>query len=112
MGRLDRYLQVHVPAIVGHYKKQLQNPYTAIEPTNKTSLILLPKHADIEDADPLKREALKAEVKQDYQTAKNFWTRVLVVSPANPEAIDAIERLAAFRSQPTTPSQGKSMDDR
>ncbi|GAB4378505.1 MAG: hypothetical protein Kow00121_30470 [Elainellaceae cyanobacterium] len=92
--RLYQHLRYYVPQLSQQYQKPRQTPYGIIEPPTKNHLILLPRQATLSDINTLKAEALRAEVKRDYAIAKQLWIRVLAVSPADPEAIEAIERLA------------------
>ena len=92
--RLYQYLRYRVPEINRSYQKPRQTPYAVVEPATKYHLILLPEKANLKDAETLKVDALKAEVNRNYKLAKQLWIRVLVVSPADPDAINGISRLA------------------
>ena len=92
--RLDHYLRYQVPEINRQYGKPLQTPYTTIEPITKKHLILLPKQTTLlDDVRNLKLDAYQAEHQGDWFSAQQLWTRVLAVSPADHEAIKAIQRL-------------------
>ncbi|ACK69507.1 GUN4 domain protein [Gloeothece citriformis PCC 7424] len=92
--RLYQHLTYRVPQINQQYKKPPQFPYLMAEPPSKMHYILLPQNATLRDAEPLRKEALKAEVKEDYQLARQLWIRVLEVSWRDYEAIEGIERIA------------------
>jgi formylglycine-generating enzyme required for sulfatase activity len=99
--RLNHFLEHRVPEIVrshhGSFAKQ--TPYTIAEPINKSHLILMPSKAKLEDVQPLKNDAFEAEVHGDYGLAKQLWLRVLAASPADSQAVQAIERLALKRNR-------------
>jgi formylglycine-generating enzyme required for sulfatase activity/uncharacterized caspase-like protein len=97
--RLDQYLRHSVPQLNHKYRKPEQTPYSMVEPAAKYHLILLPRAATVKDAETLKLEAYRAEIKRDYELANQFWVRVLAVSPADPDAIQAIRRLAVRYEQ-------------
>ncbi len=97
--RLSLYLRDRVPRLTQQYRRRQQTPYAVVEPASKYHLILLPHQATEKDAETLKLAAFKAEVKGEWERAKQLWIRVLVVSPANPDAIDALERLALGQKQ-------------
>ncbi len=92
--RLDQHLRFRVPELCRHYKKPRQTPYTRAEPIEKLHLILLPKHARLSDLDPLRLDALEAESTGDLETAEQLWWRVISVSPVDPQAHEAIKRIA------------------
>ncbi|KAM3102676.1 caspase domain-containing protein [Phormidesmis sp. 146-12] len=92
--RLSHYLERRVPEILrDNNLRANQTPYTIAEPIAKSHLVLMPKHATLADAQPLKMDALEAEANEDYRLAEQCWIRVLVVSPGDRQAIDAIKRL-------------------
>ncbi|PZV17107.1 MAG: hypothetical protein DCF22_04315 [Leptolyngbya sp.] len=91
--RLDQHLRHSLPQLNQRHAKPRQTPYVTVEPAAKYHLILLPRYATVRDADNLKMEAFKAETAQNYELAEQFWIRVLTVSPADPDAIQAIRRL-------------------
>ncbi len=99
--RLDNYLRHYLPDLNQHHTRPRQTPYATVEPAAKYHLILLPRHATVRDADTLKMEAFKAEAARSYDLAEQFWIRVLAVSPADPDAIQAIRRLPAPSPEPT-----------
>ena len=92
--RLYQYLRYQVPQVNQQHGKPRQTPYTIAEPATKLHLILLPKQALLVDVTQLKNDAYQAEVKGKVGMAKELWVRVLAVSPADPEAVEAIQRLA------------------
>lgn len=98
--RLYQRLRNRVPQISQDFNKPLQTPYGFVEPPTKYHLILLPRRANLADIVTLKNDALSAEVRRNYQVAKQLWIRVLAVSPADSKAIEAIERLALGSAQP------------
>lgn len=106
--RLYQRLQYRVPQLNQQHHKPRQTPYGFIEPPTKYHLILLPRFATLADIVTLKNDALRAEVKQDVQLAKQVWIRVLAVSPADLEAIEGIERLARISAKPPVPSPSPS----
>ncbi|MEO1402422.1 MAG: caspase family protein [Cyanobacteria bacterium J06635_1] len=91
--RLYQRLRHYVPQLTRQYKHDQQTPYGVIEPPSKNHLILLPRQANLTDIATLKKDALTAEVQRNFKGAKQLWVRVLAVSPADPEAIEGIERL-------------------
>jgi len=92
--RLEQYLRHQVPQINQRYKKPVQNPYAKVEPSYKNYFILLDQFATIKDAEPLKFQASLAENKGDLQLAEQLWIRVLAISKADWDAIEAIKRIA------------------
>ena len=102
--RLYHHLSQTVPRLSQHYGKPPQTPYGRIEPPTKNSLILLPRQATLADVKELKYSATNAEIRRNYPLAKQFWIRVLAVSPADPEAIEGIERLVQVAATPPPPT--------
>ena len=100
--RLDQHLRYQVPEVNRYYEQPRQTPSTKADPPAKYHLILLPRHATVRDAETLKMEAFKAETARNYELAEQFWIRVLTVSPADPDAIDAIRRIAKVCSEKQT----------
>lgn len=100
--RLYQRLRYYVPQLTRQYKQTVQTPYGVIEPLSKSHLILLPGQATLSDVGTLKKDALTAEVQRKTKKARQLWIRVLAVSPADPEAIEGIERLLGGWSQSTT----------
>ena len=96
--RLYQRLQYRVPQIVQSYHKPLQRPYAIAEPATKYHLILLPQQATLKDAETLKLDAFREERKGNYQFAEQLWIRVLGVSPADRDAIEAIKYLARLET--------------
>jgi len=92
--RLDQYLRYRVPELNRRYNKPQQTPYANAEPIAKRHLILLPQNATLADVTILKNDALEAEAEQDWEFAEQLWTRVLIVSPGDQQAIRAIKRVA------------------
>jgi formylglycine-generating enzyme required for sulfatase activity len=103
--RLYHYLTQTVPRLNAQHGKPSQTPYGRIAPPTKNQLILLSRQATLTDVKELKYAAVKAEIKQNRTLAKQFWIRVLAVSPADPEAIEGIERLALVTATPSPPPQ-------
>ena len=102
--RLYQRLRYYVPQFTQRYRGISQTPYGVIEPPTKNHLILLPRRATLDDINALKKDALTAEVQGDAQRAKQYWVRVLVASPGDPEAIEGIERLSRFTPTPAPPT--------
>ncbi len=98
--RLYQRLRYRVSEINRYYHKPIQTPYAVVEPATKYHLILLPRYANLKDAETLKIDALNAEVNGEHDLAEQLWIRVLAVSPADTDAINAIRRLAQSSSQP------------
>lgn len=92
--RLSHYVKRRASQLTRHYRNQQQTPYPVVEPASKYHLILLPQQATVRDAETLKMDAYKAEVDREWDLAKQLWVRVLAVSPADMDAVEAIERLA------------------
>jgi formylglycine-generating enzyme required for sulfatase activity len=92
--RLYQHLRYQVPELNRRYQKPKQTPYTVAEPATKLHLILLPKQATLADVTILKNDALEAEAEQDWELAEHLWTRVLIVSQGDQQAIKAIKRVA------------------
>ncbi|MBD2359229.1 SUMF1/EgtB/PvdO family nonheme iron enzyme [Tolypothrix sp. FACHB-123] len=93
--RLDRYLQARVPAINQLHRKTSQNPYVSAEPATKLHLILLPDYATLNDINQLKIDAFQAEVKQDWELARQLWLRVNVAARGSDmQVIEAFIRIA------------------
>jgi formylglycine-generating enzyme required for sulfatase activity/uncharacterized caspase-like protein len=99
--RLEQYLRYQVPQLNVRYGKPAQNPYLEAEPPYKMYFILLEQAARLKDVEPLKFQASLAENKGDLSLAKQLWVRVLAVSRADWDAIEAIERIAQ-RQRPST----------
>ena len=112
--RLYQQLRYDVPQLTQRYRQVCQTPYGMIEPPTKNQLILLPRQATLADIDALKKVALTAEVQRQPDQARQYWVRVLAVSPADPEAIAGIERLSRGERPPPpprpSPSPGKARD--
>ncbi len=92
--RLSHYVKRRASQLTRHYCNDKQTPYPVVEPASKYHLILLPQQATVRDAETLKMDAYKAEVDREWDIAKQLWVRVLAVSPADMDAVEAIERLA------------------
>jgi uncharacterized caspase-like protein/ABC-type phosphate transport system substrate-binding protein len=103
--RLYQRLRYYVPQLTRQYKQVVQTPYGIIEPLSKNHLILLPRQATLSDVETLKKDALTAEVQHKAKEAKQLWIRVLAVSPADPEAIEGIERLLEGVTRPAATSE-------
>ncbi len=96
--RLDQYLRFRVPELCTRYRRPRQTPYTNAEPIEKRHLILLPRFATLEDVAPIKLDALQAEADGDLETAEQLWWRVIAVSATDPQAHEAIKRIALKQS--------------
>jgi len=112
--RLEKYLQSRVPTINQTHRKTPQNPYASAEPATKLHLILLPDYATLADTDKLKIDAYQAEVKGDWDLARQLWIRVNVATRgADMDAIEAFSRIpqaSRTSSEPTTvPTGGRSV---
>ncbi len=92
--RLDQFLRFRVPDLCTRYRRPRQTPYTNAEPLEKRHLILLPRLATQEDLAPIKLDALQAEANGDLDTAEQLWWRVVAVSAADPQAHEAVRRIA------------------
>lgn len=103
-GRLYQYLRNEVPKLNLRDNKPPQNPYSVVEPLTKYNLILLPEQALREDVTTLKLDAFSAESARNLELAKQLWTRVLLVSPADPDAINGISRISQSGSEPPLPT--------
>ncbi|MEM8674514.1 MAG: SUMF1/EgtB/PvdO family nonheme iron enzyme [Cyanobacteria bacterium P01_G01_bin.67] len=100
--RLNRYLYHQVPQLNQRYDKPVQNPYLKAEPPYKLYYVLLEQFATVKDAESLKLQASLAENRGDLSLAEQLWIRVLAVSRADWDAIEAIRRIAL--RQHNTPS--------
>jgi formylglycine-generating enzyme required for sulfatase activity len=112
--RLYQRLRYRVAEINQKYNKPRQTPYAIVEPATKYHLILLPNHATLRDIDALKLDAQDAELERDLQLAEQLWTRILAVSPADPQALRALRRIwnqpqeKLSQPQPTSPLEASS----
>jgi uncharacterized caspase-like protein len=109
--RLYARLRQRVPQLTQQYKGVQQTPYGVVEPLTKFHLLLLPRKANLTDILTLKNDALWAEVQKDCKLAKQLWIRVLSVSPADPEAIEGIERLARVSATPSPVESGQPIKE-
>ncbi|OUL34724.1 SUMF1/EgtB/PvdO family nonheme iron enzyme [Nostoc sp. 106C] len=101
--RLDRYLQVRVPAINQMHRKTRQNPYAIAEPATKLHLILLPDYATLNDINQLKIDAYQAEVIGDWELARQLWLRVNVAAGgSDPDVKKAWIRIDRQKAQSST----------
>src|SRR5215471_12331264 len=98
--RLDLHLRLRVPELCAKYRKPRQTPYTHAEPLEKLHLILVPKFATLADVGPIKLDALQAETNGELETAEQLWWRVIAVSPVDPQAHEAIKRIALKQTAP------------
>lgn len=102
--RLDRYLKSRVPAINQIHRKTSQNPYVTAEPATKLHLILLPDYATLNDINQLKLDAFQAEVKGDWELARQLWLRVNVAARGSDmQVIEAFMRIAKQQGQSSAP---------
>ncbi|MGF1493302.1 MAG: SUMF1/EgtB/PvdO family nonheme iron enzyme [Microcoleaceae cyanobacterium] len=104
--RLDHHLRYQVPELNQQHQKPRQTPYTTIEPITKKHLILLPQQTTLlDDVKNLKLDAYEAEAQRNWFSARQLWTRVLAVSPADAQAIDGLMRVAVgLASTPSVPT--------
>lgn len=114
--RLDRYLKSRVPTINREHRKTPQNPYAIAGPATKLHLILLPDYATLNDINQLKLDAYQAEVKGDWELARQLWLRVNVAARGSDmQVIEAFLRIAQLQGQssaspnpePVTSSRGE-----
>jgi formylglycine-generating enzyme required for sulfatase activity/uncharacterized caspase-like protein len=98
--RLDRYLNSAVPQLNTRYQKEIQNPYLKAEPPYKMYYILLEQSATMRDVESLKLQASLSENSGNFELAEQIWIRVLGVSPADSDAISAIQRIAIKNNNP------------
>ncbi len=91
--RLYNHLRYRVPELVQYYQKPIQRPYAIAEPATKYHLVLITQQATLKDAETLKLDALREERKKNYQLAEQLWIRVLAISPADRDAIDALRAI-------------------
>ncbi|MGK7886095.1 MAG: SUMF1/EgtB/PvdO family nonheme iron enzyme [Crocosphaera sp.] len=96
--RLYNHLRYRVPQLVQYYQKPIQRPYAIAEPATKYHLVLITQQATLKDADTLKLDAFREQTKKNYQLAEQLWIRVLAISPADRDAIDAIRELAILEN--------------
>ena len=99
--QLNHYLKERVPYLIRQYKKSdtRQTPDIIAKPDTKYHLIICPQYATKAHVAMMKNDALSAEVHKDFDLAKQLWIRVLAVSPADMQAVDAIERIAVAKIQ-------------
>jgi formylglycine-generating enzyme required for sulfatase activity/uncharacterized caspase-like protein len=115
--RLNQYLSLRVPEIVRQHHNGKQTPYIIAEPVNKSHLILVPRYATLADIATLKNDAYRAQVKRDFDLAKQLWIRVLAAaSGSDMEAIEALEEIARSRysitPQPPFPAREGGQDSK
>jgi formylglycine-generating enzyme required for sulfatase activity/uncharacterized caspase-like protein len=96
--RLYQHLRYRVPQLNQRYRKPSQTPYAITEPATKLHLILLPQYATLQDALALKNDALEAEAQGHFDVSENLLIRVLAASPADRQAITALQRIALKRA--------------
>ena len=102
--RLERYLQWRVPTINQTYRKTPQYPYAIAEPANKLHLILLPDYATLTDIATMKLDAYQAEVKGEWELARQLWIRVNVAARGSDmQAIEAFYRIAQRLEESSVP---------
>jgi uncharacterized caspase-like protein len=98
--RLNQYLSLRVPEIVRQHHNGKQTPYIIAEPVNKSHLILVPRYATLAEIATLKNDAYRAQMKKDFDLAKQLWIRVLAAaSGSDIEAIEALEEIARSRCE-------------
>lgn len=97
--RLNQYLTYRVPELSRQHEKRRQTPYIIAEPVTKSHLILVPRYATLVDIATLKNDAYRAQVKKEFELAKQLWIRVLAaVSGQDMEAIEALQEIAQLRA--------------
>ncbi|MEH2336175.1 SUMF1/EgtB/PvdO family nonheme iron enzyme [Nostoc sp.] len=102
--RLDTYLQSRVPTINQTHRKTPQYPYAIAEPATKLHLILLPDYATLHDIATMKLDAYQAEVKGEWELAKQLWIRVNVAARGSDmQAIEAFSRIAQRLGESSAP---------
>ncbi|MBD2519306.1 SUMF1/EgtB/PvdO family nonheme iron enzyme [Nostoc sp. FACHB-973] len=102
--RLDKYLQSRVPTINQTYRKTPQHPYAIAEPATKLHLILLPDYATLTDIATMKLDAYQAEVKGEWELARQLWIRVNVAARGSDmKAIEAFSRIAQRQGESSAP---------
>jgi uncharacterized caspase-like protein len=109
--RLYERLRYLVTQIDQRFQKPPQNPYVIVEPAPKYHLILLPQYATVRDAETLKLAAMREERQENYELAEQLWIRVLAVSPADSDAIEAIrylDRIRTGRESSTSSQRGRN----
>jgi formylglycine-generating enzyme required for sulfatase activity/uncharacterized caspase-like protein len=97
--RLEQHLRYRIPEINQAHRKPKQNPYAVVEPAFKYHLILLQNQATVKDVDTLKMQAYEAQNERNLVLAEQLWTRILAVSPADPQALKALQQI--WTSSPT-----------
>ena len=115
--RLDAYLARRVPELNQKYGKRIQTPLTTAEPIDRAHLILVPEYATLADVAALKLDAYQAELDRNRALARQLWIRVLGASPADLDAVKAIERIAKGKNDSEAASSpnvsgNKSASDR
>ncbi|WP_375468322.1 SUMF1/EgtB/PvdO family nonheme iron enzyme [uncultured Nostoc sp.] len=102
--RLERYLQWRVPTINQTHRKTPQHPYAIAEPATKLHLILLPDYATLHDIATMKLDAYQAEVKGEWELARQLWIRVNVAARGSDmKAIEAFSRIAQRLGESSAP---------
>ena len=91
--RLEQRLRHRIPEINQFYQKPKQNPYAVVEPAFKYHLILLQNQATLKDVDTLKMRAYEVQNERNLVLAEQLWTRILAVSPADPQALKALQQI-------------------
>jgi uncharacterized caspase-like protein len=98
--RLYQRLRFRVAEINQRYQKPRQTPYAIIEPASKYHLILLSAQATLQDVMLLKLDAQNAEIEGEIELSIQLWIRILATSPADPQALRALERIWGKRPPP------------
>jgi formylglycine-generating enzyme required for sulfatase activity/uncharacterized caspase-like protein len=91
--RLEQRLRYRIPEINQAHRKPKQNPYAVVEPAFKYHLILLQNQATLKDVDTLKMRAYEVQNERNLVLAEQLWTRILAVSPADPQALKALQQI-------------------
>ncbi|MBF1989535.1 GUN4 domain-containing protein [Fischerella thermalis] len=100
LERLNQYLRFRVPQLVHQYKYPRQTPHIVVEPKAKSHLILLPKHATLDDISQLKISASQAEADKNLELAEQLWMQAnIMASTPDIDAIAAMQRVAQLRAE-------------
>jgi uncharacterized caspase-like protein len=93
VDQLDQHLRNRVPQLIQKHSQMQdeQLPLLAVNPVDLQHYILMPDKATKAEAERLRLDAFRAEVKQDFGTAQQLWIRLfsLLVTPGDPEALEA-----------------------
>jgi len=100
LERLNQYLRFRVPQLVHQYKHPQQTPHIVVEAKAKSHLILLPKHATLDDISQLKISAFQAEADKNLELAEQLWMQTnAMASTPDVDVIAAMQRIASLRAE-------------